>query len=84
MAAEGETREALQGLIQIAVGYQHLANGNRAGARSLLVEGSGRLHQRRLAGVELDPFARAAVVAAERVEAGEPIAVPSFPEFSRR
>jgi len=42
------------------------------------------LRQRRLAGVELDPFARAAVVAAERVEAGEPIAVPSFPEFSRR
>jgi len=84
VAAEGETREALQGLIQIAVGYQHLANGNRAGARALLVEGSGRLHQRRLAGVELDPFARAAVVAAERVEAGEPIAVPSFPEFTRR
>jgi len=84
MAAAGDTREALQGLIQIAVGFQHLANGNRAGARSLLVEGSGRLHQRRLAGVELDPFARAAVVAAERVEAGEPIAVPSFPEFSRR
>ena len=65
---QGDTRETLQGLIQIAVGYQHLANGNRAGARSLLVEGSGRLHQRRLAGVELDPFARAAVVAAERVD----------------
>jgi len=83
MAAQGDAREALQGLIQIAVGYQHLANGNRAGARSLLVEGSERLHQRRLAGVDLDPFARAAVVAAERVTAGESIAVPSFPRFTR-
>ena len=83
MAAAGDTREALQGLIQIAVGFQHLATATRrrpVAAR----RGSGRLHQRRLAGVELDPFARAAVVAAERVEAGEPIAVPSFPEFSRR
>ena len=45
-AAQGDARETLQGLIQIAVGYQHLANGNHAGARSLLVEGSGRLHER--------------------------------------
>jgi len=82
MAAQGEAREALQGLIQIAVGYQHLANGNRAGARSLLVEGSERLHRRRLAGVDLDAFARAAVVAAERVTTGEPIAAPPFPRFS--
>jgi len=83
IAAQGEVREALQGLIQIAVGYQHLANGNRAGARSLLVEGSGRLHRRRLAGTDLDAFARAAVVAAERVATGEPIAAPPFPRFSR-
>src|SRR5439155_1354769 len=34
--AHGDEREALQGLIQVAVGYQHLANGNLAGARSLL------------------------------------------------
>jgi predicted metal-dependent hydrolase len=83
-AAQGDDREMLQGLIQIAVGYQHLANGNRAGARSLLVEGSGRLQQRRLAGVDLDSFARAAAVAAERLMAGEPVAVPSFPRFSTR
>jgi DUF309 family protein family protein len=82
MAAQGDAREALQGLIQIAVGYQHLANGNRAGARSLLVEGSGRLHRRRLAGVDLDAFARAALVAAERVTTGEPIAAPPFPRVS--
>ena len=34
--ASGDTREALQGLIQIAVGYQHRVNGNAHGARSLL------------------------------------------------
>ena len=32
-------RTALQGLIQIAVGFHHLENGNREGARSLLVLG---------------------------------------------
>src|SRR5262249_12886555 len=34
--ARGEDRESLQGVIQVAVGYQHLANGNLAGARALL------------------------------------------------
>ena len=82
MAALGDAREALQGLIQIAVGYQHLANGNRAGARSLLVEGSERLHRRQLAGVDLDAFARAAAEAAGRVTTGESIVAPPFP-FSR-
>ena len=83
VVASGEAREALQGLIQVAVAYQHLANGNHAGARSLLVEGSGRLHARFLAGVDLDPFARAAAAAAARVANGEPPATPSFPRFSR-
>jgi hypothetical protein len=73
--AEGEEREALQGLIQIAVGYQHLANGNRAGARALLAEGAGRLDDRRLRGLIVVPFARAARAAAR----GEEAAVPAFP-----
>jgi hypothetical protein len=50
--AQGGLREALQGLIQIGVGYQHLANGNLAGARALLAEGAARL--RRAAVPELD------------------------------
>jgi DUF309 family protein family protein len=37
--AADPTRTALQGLIQIAVGFHHLENGNREGARSLLVLG---------------------------------------------
>jgi hypothetical protein len=77
--AAGEAREALQGLIQAAVGWQHLANGNLAGARSLLVEGSSRLHVARLPGLALDAFARAAADGAEAVAAGRPITPPPFP-----
>ena len=41
--ASGAERQALQGVIQIAVAFHHLAHGNRRGARSLLVEGRDRL-----------------------------------------
>ena len=41
--ATGAERQALQGVIQIAVAFHHLAHGNRRGARSLLTEGRGRL-----------------------------------------
>jgi Domain of unknown function (DUF309) len=78
-AGEGDVREALQGLIQAAVGLQHLANGNVAGARSLLLEAAGRLHGRRLLGRDLDAFAHAAAEAAARLERGEPVSVPAFP-----
>jgi hypothetical protein len=37
--ATGAERRAWQGLIQVAVGFQHHANGNLAGARSLLAGG---------------------------------------------
>ncbi len=79
VAASGETREALQGLIQVAVAWQHLANANVAGARSLFVEGSARMHGVRLLGADLEPFARAAAEAGECVAAGRPITPPRFP-----
>jgi hypothetical protein len=41
--AGGAARQALQGVIQIAVAYHHLAHGNVRGARSLLVEGRQRI-----------------------------------------
>ncbi len=41
--ATGAERQALQGVIQIAVAFHHLAHGNRRGARTLLAEGRGRL-----------------------------------------
>ena len=59
MRAEGSARETLQGLIQAAVGYQHLANGNLEGARALLHDGAAKLLGGRLAGRDLDAFARA-------------------------
>jgi hypothetical protein len=62
LRAEGEEREALQGLIQIAVGFQHLANGNLDGARALLRDGATKLaghgmHGRGLAGRATGAFA---------------------------
>lgn len=56
--ADGLAREALQGLIQIAVGFQHLANGNLEGAAMLLAEGSTRVDGKTLAGLTLSGFAQ--------------------------
>ena len=41
--ATGAERQALQGVIQVAVAFHHLAHGNRRGARSLLAEGRSRI-----------------------------------------
>jgi len=76
-ASDAAEREALQGLIQVAVGYQHFADGNVAGARSLLEEGGRRLHERRVFGVDFEGLARAAVTAARELPA--PPAAPRFP-----
>ncbi|HEX9420198.1 MAG TPA: DUF309 domain-containing protein [Methylomirabilota bacterium] len=67
LRADGGDREALQGLIQVAVGFQHLANGNVSGARSLLHDGCGRVLERTLEGVPLDPFGRALQQSLDRV-----------------
>jgi hypothetical protein len=76
-------REALQGLIQVAVGLQHLANGNRAGARALLRAGRAKLLGRKLCGLDLDAFAhqiRDGLQAVERPTGGFGWAqVPHFP-----
>jgi predicted metal-dependent hydrolase len=54
----GPARAFLQGLIQAAVGFYHLGNGNRAGAKSLLRRSLSRLERYpdRYAGVELAPL----------------------------
>src|SRR2546427_6790216 len=85
MAASGETREALQGVIQAAVGWQHLANDNIAGARSLLMEGAARLYGRRLGGRDFDAFARATAEAVTRLPAVKPPPFsppPPFPQLT--
>ena len=77
--AGGGEREALQGLIQIAVGYQHLANGNLAGARALLDEGCRRLEGRSLEGMDLDTFGREVGRTADRMLQLDWRTVPPFP-----
>jgi hypothetical protein len=78
--ASGETRDVVQGLIQIAVGYQHQVNGNARGARGLLAEGVARVRGRRLLGIGLDAFADAVTETGRRVDAVSP-AAPRFPRF---
>jgi len=87
LRAEGSERGALQGLIQIAVGFQHLANANAPGARALLHDGCAKTRGRSLEGLDLDPFARAVESGLEQVIAlgahaprdFEWAAVPRFP-----
>lgn len=87
MRADGAARRWLQGLIQIAVGFQHLANGNVDGALALLGEGAAKLGDGRLGGRELPVFARAVlacrdVIASLGSDASRPFdwsTVPRFP-----
>ena len=80
MRAEGEARQALQGLIQAAVGYQHLANGNLDGARALLHDGAAKLLGQRLAGRDLDAFAWEVAGHARALVAGDAAAACSIRE----
>ena len=79
--ARGNDREALQGLIQVAVGYQHLANGNFAGARALLDEGRGRLRGRNLDGLDLDVFGQAVAHSLDQLFHFDWRAAPVFPRL---
>ena len=81
--AEGRGREALQGLIQIAVGYQHLANGNLQGAQALLADGTQRLRAGRLSDLDLSTFAAAVADTIPRLTEDPPPTVPPFPRRSR-
>jgi hypothetical protein len=81
--ARGDPRESLQGLIQIAVGYQHRSNANLAGARSLLREGAARLDGRSVAGVDLAPFAGAVLRALDEGRGDLTAPAPPFPRARR-
>ena len=81
--AEGRRREALQGLIQIAVGYQHLANGNLQGAQALLAYGTQRLRAGRLSDLDLSTFAAAVAATIPRLTENPPPPAPPFPRRSR-
>lgn len=80
MTAAGAEREALQGLIQVAVGCQHLANGNHLGAQALLGEGGAKLAGRRLATLDLTGFAEAVRAMVDRIgDDFDWTLVPRFP-----
>ena len=84
--ATGPEREALQGLIQVAVGFQHLVNGNRRGGFALLHEGAAKVAAGRLGGLPLDDFAarvraRGEALAERETDAGEDaLDAPPFPK----
>jgi len=69
LEAGGSDREALQGLIQVAVALEHLARGNARGARSLVEEGCRKMLGRRLRGLDLDAFARDVSASVDRLAA---------------
>jgi predicted metal-dependent hydrolase len=79
LAATGEARQALQGLIQVAVGYQHRANGNLAGARALLADGVARLRGRRIRDRPLEDFAQRVRASLGALDDLTEAAIPAFP-----
>jgi predicted metal-dependent hydrolase len=88
LRTEGAEKEALQGLIQMAVGFHHLATHNVSGARMLLEEGSARLFGKRLEGLDLNAFALAVRRSLESISQLGPDASRKFdwsfaPEFPR-
>jgi DUF309 family protein family protein len=74
-------RTALQGLIQIAVGFHHLENGNREGARSLLVLGVAKTAEAgAILPLDLPPWLRELRAVLAGLTAGEsPARVPRWP-----
>ncbi|HYV56785.1 MAG TPA: DUF309 domain-containing protein [Candidatus Nitrosopolaris sp.] len=78
--ATGDVRQGLQGVIQIAVAFHHLAHGNQRGARSLLVEGRARVASvpaDALPGLDLPALLQATAPLAAALASGQrPVAPP--------
>jgi hypothetical protein len=87
--ATGRDREALQGLIQVAVGFQHLVNGNRRGALALLHDGAAKLGAGAPADLPLEEFAArakacgAAIAGLDAAVGFDWGSVPRFPRARR-
>jgi predicted metal-dependent hydrolase len=75
----GPARELVQGLIQVAVGFYHLGNGNRAGAVRLFERGLQRLAGQPARWAGLDLAGLRAAVAAWRDAAVSDGALPAEP-----
>jgi hypothetical protein len=84
--ASGDTRQALQGLIQIAVAFYHLAAGNLRGARQLMADGRGRLAAAAAVLPMVDASALLELTAPwqEALAAARPVPAGAAPRFPRR
>jgi len=73
MGIRGPSRDFFQGLIQVAVGFYHLGNGNRGGALTLLQRGLKRLekYSDRYCGLELRELRDDLRSWLARIEAGQ-------------
>lgn len=74
MEATDQGKVALQGLIQVAVGFHHLRSKNRDGARLLLAEGIDKLRVSKGEGLGLDlsQWLRELTRCLAQIESGEP------------
>lgn len=80
----GDRRQGLQGVIQIAVAWHHLAHGNPRGARRLLREGRSRLAAVPLESVpalDVAALLAATAPAAAALDDAMPAALPDPPPF---
>jgi predicted metal-dependent hydrolase len=87
MGIRGPSRDFFQGLIQVAVGFYHLSNGNRGGALTLLRRGGKRLQRYGPAycGLELGRLREEVAAWLLRIEAGEgfPEGLEELPKYRR-
>lgn len=88
--AEGDDREVLQGLIQVAVGFHHHEDGNLRGAISLLADGNAKLfrHVPAALGVDLEGLCRdveSYAIALRHLAAGDTsVEIPAHPRWQFR
>jgi predicted metal-dependent hydrolase len=70
----GPLRTFYQGLIQLAVGFYHLRNGNRRGAQNLLAKGLAKLEgfRPRCQGIDVEALYRETRPWLERLQAADP------------
>jgi hypothetical protein len=85
--AEGDEREILQGLIQVAVGFHHHEDGNLRGAISLLSDGNAKLfaHVPEALAIDLESLCREvesfAIALRHRAAGDSSIELPPFPRW---
>ena len=80
---QGESRAALQGILQIAVAHLHLERGNQRGATVLLGEGLGRLRRYGAShlGLDLEALRHSALARLTALQRGESLVALPLPRL---